>query len=466
VVLPRSELVWVLVAAGAAALLGLVHGVATTAASPFLLPIALAAVAFVAVAWTRPELGVAGAGLALPLELVSLPLPSGALSPSESVFALVGVLYVVRLVVRPDSVRNPSLRDLPIWGLILTVAAGVTVAVDPAPSIRIAILWLLFYLVFLQVQSFGRDQVRLVVGAFVVGAAILGGIGAVSFLGSSNTQTYGGGLYTSSRALGTFEDPNYFASILALVTIPALALVLHRPRRNWWMGVAAAVATAGIVFSLSRGGFVALAGGLLVLLLWNRAQLVLVVVFVAFTVTTVANVNPLLESQQFQTVERRLGTLTGGELQATNRRPQIWGLAVELAFERPVFGIGANEFGRVAGQRSVIEDGSGIENVHNQPLNFLAEQGFAGLLCFVLLFAQLAARAWRALTARVHPADFALALGCAATLTGFLLQALTQSQLRVNIIAAGLFLVAGLLTGAADRAPQARSAGRAGAALP
>jgi len=223
-------------------------------------------------------------------------------------------------------------------------------------------------------------------------------------------------------------------------------------RRSWWFGACALVASAGIIFSLSRGGVIALVSGVLVLLLWGRARMVMLALAAVFIALTLANANPIVNSSQFKTVSERLKTLTSSDLEATNRRPQIWRTAIDLGVEHPLFGVGTKNFQHAAAQNLVFEHGTGIENTHNMFLSYLAETGFLGFFAFMALLTQIGVRCVRAL-ARSDGLSYALALGITATMVGFALQGLTQMQLRVNVIAAGFFLLTGMITALAD-APQ------------
>ena len=125
-----------------------------------------------------------------------------------------------------------------------------------------------------QAQSFDDKGMRTVLWSLAGGAAILGGIGAVQFVGSGGGGLYAGGAGASVRAVGTFGeavgDSNYFASFLQLAALPTIALIIARPRENAALIPLAVIAVTGLAFSLSRGGMLGFAAGLLLLLLWDE----------------------------------------------------------------------------------------------------------------------------------------------------------------------------------------------------
>ena len=116
------------------------------AMSPIVVPAGLLASAVLAIAASRPAAGICLAFVAAPLELYALPLPTGTLSASEGIFAIVGLAYVVRLTFRPHTVVKPSVTDLPYAVLLGAIVVGVGMAASPAPVLRIFMFWLLFYL--------------------------------------------------------------------------------------------------------------------------------------------------------------------------------------------------------------------------------------------------------------------------------------------------------------------------------
>jgi O-antigen ligase len=300
------------------------------------------------------------------------------------------------------------------------------------------------------VQTFTPDEMKLVIIAFALGSAVLGGVGALDYLRSGDQTLFAGGELTGARAASAFADPNYYAALLVLGMLPALGLVLADARRYAYVGAACAITFAGIALSLSRGGLIAAIGGALLLLAWQRARWVALGLAAVFAVLTLAGANPIVESKQFNVVEKRLSTLTGPGVQERNLRPQIWGVARDVAAEHPFVGVGVNQFQFEARRRGLTENGAPLENAHSIVFSLAAETGVIGLAAFVFFLGQLGVRAYEALRTS-DKLRYALALGIAAAMLGFVLQGLTVAQIRVSFIAGTFFALAGMLTALAAR---------------
>src|SRR5829696_4690483 len=198
---------------------------------PLALPAAILGVGFIVVAVRRPAWALAVAVLAVPAEVAELPLGSGSLSPTEGMLALVGLSWLVRATLQRSAGRYVGPRDLPIAFLLAAVAIGLVIAYDPAPVVRIFLLWSLFFCVYLAIRSFTVSEIRLVIGSFLLGAGVLGALGAAEYLASGQTGVMAGGEVTEARAVGTFADANYFAALLTLGLLPGIGLILTDLRR-------------------------------------------------------------------------------------------------------------------------------------------------------------------------------------------------------------------------------------------
>lgn len=433
-----------------AALLGALGAVAFTvsayAVSPFALPLSLLVAGFVLVTALRPAWAVAGALLAVPLEIVGVGLLTGQVSPTQGALAVVAAVWVVRFLARPETVARPGLHDLPIFMLLVAIAVGLTVATDVATTARILASFVILFLVYLQIRSFTSRELRMVLAAFVVGAGILGFIGGVTFLQSREVAPPGSAYNPAVRALGTFEHPNNFASILTVALLPGIALVIGDLKRYFWLFIPIAGAVTGLVFSLSRGGITAFVCGLLLLVVWTRARWVALGVTAVLAALTLAGVNPIPGSDDLQVVEERLSTLDTG-LEADDRE-LIWATAIDIASEHPLIGLGMGQFEYEASRRGLVDGGGGpYVNAHNVFLSFASETGLIGLVAFLAFIGQVAARGVGAVrTARERP-DRVLAIGLLAALLAFVIQGLTVAQVSSPILATALFVLAGAIVG-------------------
>lgn len=416
--------------------------------NPLVMPLALLALIAVAVAVWRPVWGVALALLAVPLELASLPVGDGALSPGEGMLALVGLAWLARLALGRSSL--PGREDLPFLVLLGVVAAGLAIAPDPAPVGRVLVLWSLFFVVHLAARSFSAAERRLVVGAFLTGAGILGALGAVQYLASGETGLMAGGEVTGERAVGTFADANYFAALLLLALLPGVGLILSDLRRFAWLMLPALGALGGVIFSLSRGGFLGLVAGLLVLLAWSRGRRAIAILVVAMAVAFALGQAPGADSGPLLVVAKRLSTLGGGPEVVRNRRPEIWRRAREIAVDNPALGVGVNQFSYEAAARSLFERGAPLENAHSLPLSLAAETGLVGLAAFLVFLFQLFVRGFRALD-QAGEKGRGLALGLLGALVAFSVQALTVVPVRTPVIMGAFLVVAGLVGPRHDR---------------
>lgn len=198
---------------------------------------------------------------------------------------------------------------------------------------------------------------------------------------------------TGMRSLGFFQDANLYAGYLLISFSVVVAAEVIRP--SYWTIVQLLGIMAGILLTASRGAL-----GSLVLVL------IMAVIFVAkwkvrlnvgvFGVAVAA----LLYAIGSGRVGSRLGPAIdrldeSGRAVGDDPRFRLWGRAISLWNDHPLFGVGIGQFGRftidVNGYR---EDVVG-QNAHNTFLSFLVETGIFGLLLCVAGIVFLAFRVYR-----------------------------------------------------------------------
>jgi O-antigen ligase len=295
-------------------------------------------------------------------------------APSDALLAVAAAAWI--------GGRGFDLRRVPpaMLGALIALLAltliSATQAVDLGTGMRYLGITLSMFVLAIWLTTWATTprRVRVVVGAYLAGAAVSALIAILAVLGApvpGRSALIGEGV----RAQGLFKDPNVFGAFL----VPAALIVLEelvRPRlfrlRGWAGGSLLGLLALGIVFAYSRAAWLDLALGLVVMLgvMAGRADagprvavvlgLVLAVGAVAGTAVGVSGSASLLQerahAQQYDT-ERFAAQRSG----------------IRLAETHPL-GIGPGQF-------EVLEPISS----HSIYVRVLSEQGVLGLAVLLAL---------------------------------------------------------------------------------
>jgi putative inorganic carbon (HCO3(-)) transporter len=263
------------------------------------------------------------------------------------------------------------------WATLTSVWAPSSAAAFGAVA-RYALNGLFFVIVVGAVRT--RRDVTWVVSAFLVGAAFSAAYGiavpSASTTGEADVQ----------RVTGTIGDPNEFAAVLvaALPLGVALAAAREWSRSVRALGiVTAGLSVAGVLLSLSRGGFISLlvvlvAGAVLAGRWRSKALLVAPLVILAGVGYLLANPAAL----------QRVSESNGG-----TGRTDLWQVGWRMVRDQPVLGVGAGNFtdasihyllqpGRLA-RSDLIANTPKV--AHNTYLTIFAELGLVGASMFLAL---------------------------------------------------------------------------------
>jgi O-antigen ligase len=423
---------------------GLIVALGCYLVGPLPVMLAAGALGYLALATFRPDLGLLGAVALAPFESVQLPLAGlGGLSPTEGAFVALAVGWTVRLA-QGRPVATPQLVDLPAVVFVVALLPGIALGAPVTVVAKLFIMWAAFFIVSLVARELTRSQIRRLLVTLAAVGAVLGGLGALSYLQGGGAQVAADGTSVSGRASAAIADPNYYGAYLLLAVVPVSGLVVFGVARSWRRVLVAGLVLlgcVGIVLSLSRGALLGLflAAGL-VLLSTSRSRVLTVSLTVLLVAVTAAGLNPLLKTRALEVADTRLSSITSTS--TNNERPLLWHAAIDVAEKHPLFGIGALQFESVTQRRGITQRGLPLSNVHNSYLNIAVELGLVGLFAFLAWVLVLARGLGIAL--RGSRWSRAAAVGVGATLAGFLLQSLTVSPYQVQLIQATFFLLAGI----------------------
>jgi O-antigen ligase len=263
----------------------------------------------------------------------------------------------------------------------------------------ILILNIALFVIVLEAVKTER-HVRGVLSAFVFGGAVAATYGVIAQPNASQFAYSADSSSGLGRIAGTVGDPNVLASLLVVGLILALALAATGKRDPIQRGMflfAALLCAAGIFLTGSRGGLVALGGGLIAAILMTpRNRIVVAIAAVAIAGSAFTYYVAIAPEAAVQ----RLSTADGG-----SGRTDIWKVGWRIVEDKPTIGVGAGNF-QVSSIHYLLAKPGAIESdsyvvdkpavAHNSYLQMLAELGVIGLALFLAVLISAIACAFKA----------------------------------------------------------------------
>lgn len=262
------------------------------------------------------------------------------------------------------------------------------------------------------------------------------------------------------RASGFYICPNHLAGYVEVVALFSIAVAIWSRASVAWRVVAvyvAAVCVAGLLLSGSRGGFLSLSTGFLVLLALTLLRLRRVgqvspgkPIIVGFLILACCIGLGWFAVRQSALLEQRAAMILNSE----DIRLRLWPAAIEQAKLSPLFGTGAGTY--LYYGRKFRRAGLDLDPIHthNDYLELLAEYGLAGLaaaLFFVwahgragiIAFGQLGTRGER------HPWGLsnaaAVNIGALSSVAAYAVHSMVDFNLHIPANALLLASIGGML---------------------
>ena len=400
------------------------------------LPLGIAIVVAIA---RKPIVGVYIGVLSVPLERSGFAAGGADVTPSKGLLLLTGLACAGHLLFSEERKRIPATYGAFV-GLLLVMALGLTTAVKPFTTLKILVQWSAYLAMSIYIAQAARHQVMRILGCLAVSGAILGALAVVS---AKPQQVVGQA--ATGRAEGSFTHPAVLAFFLVLVLPPTIALGFRAAR--WVRGpalVAAALALAGIVLSLTRGAILGAALSLLIMLAWAPFRRVAAALLVGLIIFSAFNVNAIERSQQLRVIGDRLETITQTQATADNERLLIWAKTPAIIADHPFIGVGSGNFVEISPAYGIVEFGGlPFVHAHDVMLTIAAENGLVGLGFFLAFIGGVILTAARVFKwGRESPA-FPFALAVFAALAGLFVNGLTDYPPSALVIMAMIMIEVG-----------------------
>ncbi len=313
---------------------------------------------------------------------------------------LLVALWVTVLRQRREPVSEVISHNRPMWaalgGLLLWMTLSLLWAADRGEVL--ADLWHWYadaVLMLIIATTFGRSRsIRWLIAAFVLGSVVSVAQGIVSGgLSASSTAAAD----SEGRLAGGIGDPNFLAAVIvpAIVLSASLIPSARGMVARWALLGAVPVLAVGLAASESRGGLIAAIAATLAAVVVFKRQRGLVLVFAVTAITMIGAWFVISPSAW----DRVTATENGG-----SGRSDLWAVAWRMVEDKPIFGVGLNNYTVVAGD--YLQNSAGIsrgdlivddrEVVHNAYLQLLAETGIVGLALLLVLVSGSMRAAWGA----------------------------------------------------------------------
>lgn len=343
----------------------------------------------------------------------------GGVTIALTTFCLVG-LYALWGAQAAATRDTPGWRwqsmPLPLALYLLVSLLTIVVAYDRALVLYQLALQAQMFLLYVYVVGTvrTREDVRFVVVAMLM-ALLIESVIIIGLRFVGTTVRFSGitFLVNGTRVSGTVGSPNSAGAYLSLTLAPATAAIFTAQGRafKWLAGTSAVLGTLALLFTLSRGAWVAyaLGTGFIVLMAgrrgWISIRRAMLLLLVALLVVSLMSIIIL---------PRVLGSDRG----AAYTRIPLMEIAFRIIQDHPFFGVGANNVAIVTPAYFTPEYGEAwVYAVHNMYLRIWSETGLGGLLvylAFLLLTLRWGRRAYAQGDAFLAP----LALGFSAGVMG------------------------------------------------
>lgn len=386
-----------------------------------------------------PSLAISGLALLATFQAMSLP-PRvlGSLSPAA------GSSREALLPDRPDRILGDPQPPVPTGDGCLSLDPGLT----RSAAARLAGAWLLFQ----GVVSLGGGyaSLRRLAWAVAINAALLSLFSIVQAL------TWNGKIYwyfpTSAvdrwSGGGPFVSHTHLAEYLNLGLGLALGLLFSEGSGQGgrssrvWTAYLVGVLILGVVFSHSRGGFVAMTG-MLVFILAGGGLRQRVGVGAVAAVALPALFLVALGETSFTT---RLSTILDPSERGYAVRAEAWRLGLLAWRGRPFFGTGLGTFAVAVEPLQTEERPEFFAHAENEYLELLACGGLIGCVLGALGLLALSVRSWVAVKSATGPSERPLAWCACGALLALLINCLSDFGLHVPGVGIPAVVLAAYLT--------------------
>ncbi len=279
-----------------------------------------------------------------------------------------------------------------------------------------------------------RRELKTVIMIIVFTATVVSIIGIIQTIaGPTASFNLGKDIFTvdngtTMRAYSTFGHPNQFAGYLILM-IP-LAFIQFVETKDWrkrtLVGLLAVIMITALVFTFSRGGWVAmgLVGAALIYLNIPKKMLMITSLIVALALTIIILNQGPLEKTRSAVLDRMMSFSQPKKEDSVGFRKVCYETAFKMFEHHPIFGFGAGEYDENIKKyfnKHYYAWSAISKHIHNWYVQILIETGLLGMITFFVALGAVLVRLLLTFLGMVHNYERQILSGVIGGILAFLI---------------------------------------------
>jgi O-antigen ligase len=325
--------------------------------------------------------------------------------------ALMALAWIALMAAEKRWVVQRTPLDFYFLAWVLAEIVSTVQSVNPAQSLFFSRRLLLIGIVyFFATEAVNLNFAKKSLAVMLLGAAIAAVYGVLYyFLGPENIQR-----------LGIFQIYMTTSTLMFMSGLLLIPFVIHpgTPTKvRWWAGVALVPVLLALYATVTRGAYLAVSVGFLLIALLRNKKLVIVLLVVIVVVFILAP----------PYVIGRLQSIVDLHHPENLTRIAMWKTALRIFADHPWFGIGDVDVRETYLLYKDADDPAEHGHLHNVMIQLLVNLGIVGLLAVAALFVRIFVVEWKVFR-KVKSSWFegSVALGALALFTGFQVNGLVE----------------------------------------
>ena len=390
--------------------------------APVLVLGGIIAIAFAVIIFKNPVWGAYLVIFFLPFERIGSFELAGITIRASQIFALITIIsWLIQFFVTKKGMaaKNPTI--IPIFLFLGFCVLSLVNAINISRGLIVLGFIAFVMIMSLMIPNLVRSKkvIKIILQVLFITTLLVCVFGIYQFLGdmaglsheiTGLSEHYTQRVFGFPRVQSTALEPLYFANFLLIPVSLLLALLLFRkkgeeikdlPLKPIWMFLILILAVFNIILTISRGGYLALAGvAILTALIYFRRIFsfkILISLLILIAVTLAGTYSFLIVTGKSENIETFFEHVTSYEEGAgVVERYTTYEDAIDMVWRHPVLGVGIGNFGPQVAQIPWQTPKDGWAIVNNEFLEIWAETGILGLFSFLAIIVILVLRSIKA----------------------------------------------------------------------